>query len=251
MFPESGMIDDSERSERGRTIGARQIALQDFLLRRVDGAEDGHVGRVGVSQMGRLPDGRLSYLLSFADEDGKEPGHGVLRWVRLGRLGRALRALHLSDDGIQDTRMLPFGVDLEGRVPLLAGFSFWRDGGGDHHLREIAVLPARDGYAVTFRDDSPGDDRFGAQIDLVLIPEANVISLHDRRFDEAVGSIDAPRELGQAALRGFSLRYPDSDHHVFQIQVGLSGDRLRLSMRDNDRNRRFAGTVEYALLTDR
>ena len=248
MFPERPIVEQSNDSVRLVGLALREPALQNFVLRRAERAEDGHIGRIAISRRERLTSGNLSFLLAFADSDEDEDGRGEFQFVDLESLGSLLSTDTTSTESIQDTGQLRFTTPPLDQTPVLAGFSFGRQGGGDHHLRELAVLPAASGYSVTFRDDSPRDDRFLASVNSVMVPNENIVSKHTKQFDDAIGSIDVRREPGQAVLCGFSFRYLDSDHHIRHLEVKLSGDRIRMVMRDNDRNRRFQATIEYTII---
>lgn len=251
MFPErTTQIDPSGRRSISITnVLAREPVLQDFLLERRENASDTHVAQLSVSRRESRSDGSRDYLFAMADADAREDAGGALRVVDVSSIEPPVTTATLSRGRIRDTATLEFDTRPAGAVPLLAGFSFTKTRGGDHHLREVSVLPAPGGYSVRFRDDSPGDDRYDAAVDVVFVPEANVIAQPPAlTFDDAIGSIDLAREAGQAALRGFSLRFLQTDRHVFRIGVALSADRIRMTLRPRNPNRHFQGSVEYALL---
>lgn len=250
MFPEPATIASPSRSPTILNIVVGQPALQNFTINRSDNESDGHIGRIVISPRESPREGLTSYLIEFADNDRSETSRTEFKFVDLASLGDLANRESVGQGGLQGTATVNARSPRPDQTALLAGFSFTRDGGGDHHMREIAIIPSAGSYSVAFRDDSPNDDTYSAVINPVFVPNANIVSRHSERFEDVIGSLDVPREPGQAALRGFSFKYLNSDHHIRKLEVKLSGNRIRMSMCDDNPNRHFQATVDYAILQE-
>lgn len=250
MFPVRPLVAESDKSVSVIRLAAQEPALQSFLLRRADNIEDGHISQISIARSSASRGDQQFYNIAFADDDGEEAGLSEYVWVDFGSLGSELNRETIQETYVNGSGVLNFAEPLTNHTPLLSGFSFVRPYGGDQHLRELAIIPTRGGYSIQFRDDSPSDDTYSAGVNVVFIPNENVVGRHSQHFERANGSLDVPRESGQAVICGFSFKYLDSDHHIRHLQVSVSNDRIQMAMHDNDQNRAFEATIHYAIIRE-
>lgn len=147
---------------------------------------------------------------------------------------------------------------LDDEVVFLRGFMILNAfKASNHHIRAIGVRFDQriNAWRVTYRDDSPSDDTFKADIFYYKVKKteseatASAISFSDIRTvsRDFRGSISVPKNgvQGVTFLAGFHFEFKDSDHHLRQIAVDLRDIRqVGMTFRDNG-NPPVAGTVDY------
>lgn len=139
---------------------------------------------------------------------------------------------------------------------VLSGFRFNYRGRHDYHnIREVRVLPDEDGNIVTtFKDDSD-DHGYDVAVTYILVPApqpwpANPHPLvpvqseeNSDSSDRAIGGgavnimrVPGPPEFDRVDLflKGFRVRYRDSDEHLKRIMVDIHDAPVTVLFHDND-----------------
>jgi hypothetical protein len=239
-------------------IGASVPLLQSFELRFDEG--DRPLARVAVGSLRGSGGATDSFYLELADGDGNDPMHGTARYFRWPERSRAI--LGLPEDG-------PYGVerfasrsgctgscdltipDFNSRdnVLVITGFRF-RYASGENNLLSIGLLPVAGGgpgdawtaVRATFQDDD-GAEAFAIELSYLLFPrswsnDGVDIAPDFRHTPYPAPSFEAPLNESWRGriplLGGFSLAFDGNDEHLLRLGVDATGERVVLTLRDND-----------------
>jgi len=138
-------------------------------------------------------------------------------------------------------------------VPILTGFELHMTG-GDHHLKRFEVHVYRDSYdqvelTVVF-EDKDDYDQFTYKVGYALVPADRVVG-HGETTGSARGGEAVPLGFqsnhGTTALKGFSLDFAGTDHHIDQISVRVANS-ATVSYNDKNDDDQFSWTVWWGTL---
>lgn len=214
-----------------------------------------------------------SYLLMFGDQDygpiGVEGGDPRSMWADYYDLsgvgpdfaiGRALAVA--GERRGSGELLLPIPPLMDDETVFLRGFNLFNAfGTSNHHIRAMGIRfdTANHAWRVTFRDNSPSDDAFSADVFYFRVKrEAPGMPADSLRFSEIRtvsrefrGSTTLPKGgiQGHTLLAGFHFEFSENDHHIRKIAVDLRDiRRVGMTFKDND-TPRVRGTVDYVELS--
>lgn len=200
------------------------------------------------------------YTLGFYDQssvlESRDEFSGWSMYLNLESLPEEFVMGHVEGRG---TTHLPIPPLSEGESFVLRGFTIAQTKAHDHNVRNIGVRlnEAGNSIAVTFKDDSPGDDGFVCKIVFGRAVNAregyNMATQFfgpyttERTFTES-GTV--PKEVpGKTLLTGFMFEYLDNDHFLREIKIDPSpDDHFDVAFTDNERDNPVKVTLDYLVV---
>ncbi len=222
----------------GMTSGRDGYDFNSYLMLFAD-LDYGPLGTEGGDQR--------SYTADYYDMSGFAAQYGADRVLTVNGSRRGSGEMTLSIPPVLDDEV----VFLRGFM-IQNGFKE-----SNHHIRAVGVRfdPRINAWRVTYRDDSPSDDSFSADVFYYKVKKveseesANAISFGDIQTVTAQfnGSTTVRKNgvQGVTLLAGFHFEFTDSDHHVRKIAVDLRDIRqVGMTFKDNG-SPSVAGLVDY------
>lgn len=131
-------------------------------------------------------------------------------------------------------------------VFVLRGFYFsYR--GTDNHLKRVRISESGGSLTVTFADDGPseGADDFDYIVQYAYVPRSRIGAL-GTVGGGTTGSQSKPITGGSAVIRGFSLGYLSSDHHVEEMGMNVYGGAATAWFNDNNNDDPIDWSIDWA-----
>lgn len=222
-----------------------ESVLRDFSFVFVDGDHG-----IGSVRLLAASDGSVRAL--FADGGLEDPWGLYARWSAAAKIPTLERAVECTTgEGFCD---IDLRVDVTDRYRFaLVGFEFERIGGGDLRIRSIGISPGDPEprlLRVTFKDDSPEDDRFRCRVQYKLLP-FNPRSRLPASWSFSGGNNRRSAERLEGApedrvLSGFQFNYIPNNAEVLQLGTSLNDGSVLF--RDNDLEEQISWKVDYLRL---
>ena len=221
---------------------------------------DNHIGGLtvgGVTYNGEGTASYQAYLFRFGDQDGGDPYNLSAKYIDLGAEPTLTARGRGVTGGAMRAAIPPLG---ENDLFVLRGFDISAPRGRNHHIRTVGVRfdYRTNTISVTFRDDSPSDDRFSFEVHYFVVPHVNATGpRHNPHFEgpftETFSFINSTTEAksnpGIALLAGFEFSYDDHDHHLKKIAIDLEpNDQIRATFTDDERDNSVSASIDYVLV---
>lgn len=137
-----------------------------------------------------------------------------------------------------------------GGVALLSSFDFDFGFGNDHQIARVKVLPSENSTSVSVAyNDKNSDDAYNYQAGFWGSYPQNTFTYTKSGSCRGMCSLPFNLPAGYTfVIRGFSLQFASSDHHIKTIGIDQSGDALKIHFADKNSDDLFYYTLHYALV---
>ncbi|MET0342414.1 MAG: hypothetical protein ABW252_15525 [Polyangiales bacterium] len=204
---------------------------------------DHHVRSVGVL----IDTPRLfETQLYFRDVNSDDPFDYAYRYWDVGPSG--IYATSTGTRGCRGTCTTSIARPAGDYVFVLRGFYFsYR--GTDNHLTRVRIGESGGSLTVSFHDQSPSEaaDDFDYIVQYAYVPRSRIVA-SGTVGGGANGSQSKPIAGGAAVIRGFSLSYLSSDHHVEELGLNVGSGVATAHFNDNNNDDAFDWSIDWGIV---